>query len=219
MTQPNIKDTNAQAGAHPGVGSMAELSAKVKTTIGKTFDNLSEAAEQTIRSAEWSLNSTEDSGQVAKYAIDPSVNFLGSGSLSLVPRLGKFLFTAVSNEPGKGALGIDHGNSALFSDMKTTTLGSLDIDTVDGQMLNPVSPTFPSTNYSPTKPWIRKLFPSFSVKDLTKIAILELVAVTLYKMVDDKKSSENSDRKQSDTDMATIIVDNQEIEDALFRNN
>lgn len=215
MTQPDPTDSNAQAGTHPGVRSAAEIAGRISfNTQGKS---LKDAATRVLNAAEWSLNSFSDPNRAPKYSIDPGVSYFASGALSLIPRLGKFILSSTVNEPNRGAFGIDHTEGTMYSSMKSTTLGSLDIDTVDGQLLNPMCTMLASTNYSPTKPWLKKLFPTMSAKNLMSISILELVMFTLISALDKNvaKSEKNTERKQG-VDMATIIIDNQEIEDQLF---
>jgi len=213
MTKPNVDDHKAIAGTHPGATSQDEMASKISLKIDTTKP-LREASNQIINAADWNLNSMSDTNSSPKYATDPTVSYYGSGSLSLKPSEGKLTFSAKANEPSRGAFSLDQSASNLYSNLVNTTLGSLKIDTIDGQELNPLSPTLPSTNFSPTKPWIKKLFPTLSDRNLMTIAILALIQQGL-KGVD---SSKNSDRKQSDIDMATIIIDNQIIEDQIFSN-
>ena len=218
MTQPDPNDVSSVGGAHPGTQSQEEMSNKVSFSID-TSKSISEVGNQILRAAEWQYSSFADPNKALKYAIDPSVSYYGNGALSLVPRLGKFIFSANMNEANRGAFSLDHGQSSFYSSMGNTTLGSLNIDTVDGEVLNPLSSQQPSTNYSPTKPWIKKLFPTLSSKNLMSIAILELVQKTLLDTLVKQREpqpSENNERKKDVKDMATIIVDNQEIEDELL---
>jgi len=217
MTQSNTSDNKAVGGVHAGTQSQEEMANKVSFTID-TNKNIAEVGSKILAAAEWQFSSFADSNRSPKYTIDPSISYYGGGALSLIPRLGQFVFSAATNETNRGAFNLDHGGSSFYSSMNKTTLGSLDIDTVDGQVLNPQSPQQASTNYSPVKPWIKRLFPTLSSKNLMSIAILEIVQATLLDSLDrqrEPQSSENKERKPS-TDMATIIVDNQEIEDQLL---
>ena len=220
MTQPDIKDTNAIGGAHPGTSTRQELANNISFKTRES-DTLGEAATRVLSAAEYQFSSLSDTNASSNYATDPNVSYYGAGSLSLVPRLGSLVFGANTNEADRGAFRLDQSESSLYSNLSDTTLGSLNIDTVDGQLLNPVSTQRPSTNYSPTKPWIKKLFPSLSSKNVATIAILEIVQAMVLKLVDKDRSqlpSENIESKQ-DADIATIIVDNQEIENKLFSGN
>jgi len=218
MTQPNQLDDNAIGGTHPGTTTQAEMESQVSLRIDNS-KSLQDVANQIIASADWHLNSFSDTNRSPKYAVDPSVSYYGSGSLSLLSRLGKLAFSSNVNEANRGAFSLDHGDSSFYSSLNSTTLGSLKIDTVDGYELNPLSPVFPSTNFSPTKPWVKKLFPTLSARTLVTVAILELVQYQLLRLANDAvgpQGSENFESKKDGNDIATIIVDNQEIEDQLF---
>lgn len=217
MTKSNPLDSTAIGGTHPGSASREEIQSKV-SLLPDAGSDLGNAANQILSSAEWHLNSMVDVGKSAKYAVDTSVSYYGGGALSIVADLGKFVFGDNNTENNRGGVTMDKSQSSFYSDLGTTTLGSLKIDTVDGYELNPLSPTYPSTNYSPTKPWIKKLFPSLSIKDLMTIAVLELIQVTLLRVIDKGNQSENFESKE-DNDIGTIIIDNQNIEDQLFGTN
>lgn len=213
MTQPHPVDNNAIAGSQPGTSSLPEIQNSVSLRVD-TSKSLYSVANDIVRSAEWHLNTLSDNNGSVKYAVDPAVSFYGNGSLSLIPRLGQLLFSSLTNEPTRSSLKVSDQDSSFYSSMGSTTLGSLNIDTVDGYVLNPLCSIFPSTNFSPTKPWIQKLFPSFSTNTLVRIAILELIQVALLKILAPKPVSGES--KQSKVDIATIFVDNSELEDQLF---
>jgi len=217
MTKANELDTTSVGGTHPGTACREEIQSKV-SIAPPTENDLGTAANRILASAEWHLNTMTDIGKSAKYSVESSVSYYGAGALSIVSDIGKFVFGDNSTENMRGGVTMDKSQSSFYSDLGSTTLGSLKIDTVDGYELNPVSPTYPSTNFSPTKPWIKKLFPSLSTKDLMTIAVLELIQVTLLKAIDNKRQSENFESKE-DNDIGTIIIDNQNIEDQLFGDN
>lgn len=215
MTQPDPADTTAIGGTHPGTKSIHEIESNISLSIDNS-KSIDKVAGQIINAADWHLSTITDPNRSPKYAVDPSVSYYGAGSLSLLPRLGKLIFASNINEANRGAFSLDQGGSSFYSSMVNTTLGSLKIDTVDGYEANPVSPVNPSTNYSPTKPWIRKLFPTLGTSLMT-IAILELVQYTLLKLFDDKAGPKSENFESKEVDMGLIIVDNQIIEDELFR--
>ncbi len=217
MTKPNPLDTTSIGGTHPGTASREEIQSKVSFNVNKEND-LPTAANKIISAAEWHINSFTDPNSSPKYAIDPSICYFAGGAFSVSPELGKFIFGDNTNENNRSGVTFDKSQSSFYSDLGSTTLGSLKIDTVDGYELNPLSSERPSTNYSPTKPWIKKLFPSLSIKNLTTIAILELVNVILLKAIDKSRQSENFESKE-ERDIGLIIVDNQIIEDQLFGGN
>jgi len=215
MTQPEPAEVTAIGGSHPGSKSIHEIESNISLTVdnGKSIDKV---AGQIISAADWHLSTITDPNKSPKYAVDPNMSFYGSGSLSLLPRLGKLIFASNINEANRGAFSVDQSGSSFYSSMSNTTLGSLKIDTVDGYEANPVSPVNPSTNYSPTKPWIRKLFPALG-NSLMTIAILELVQYTLLKLFNDRVAPKSENFESKEVDMGLIIVDNQNIEDELFR--
>jgi hypothetical protein len=195
------------------------MSNQVTFTVDNDKD-IGEVGNKILNAAEWQFSSFSDPNRSPKYAVDPEVSYYGAGALSLIPRLGKFIVASSSNEANRGAFSLDQEQSSFYSNMKSTTLGTLDVETTDGQVLNPQSAQQASTNYSPTKPWIKRLFPLPSTKTLMSIAILELVQKTLLDTLDGQREpqSKNKERKR-DIDMATIIIDNQEIEDQLLGNS
>lgn len=212
MTAPNEKDITAVAGVHPGTASQDEIQSKISINVDQN-KNLSQVASKIISAADWHMNSFSDSLSSPKYPVDGNISFIGGGALSIDRLRGKLTFSSLQNEEGKGALNLDQTNSNFYSNLNNTTLGSLNIDTVDGYQLNPVSTVFPSTNFSPTKPWIKKLLPSLSIDALISIGILELISKTLKDALNPNSEDFSS---KSDMDMATIIVDNQIIEDQIY---
>lgn len=218
MTSP--ENDRSVGGAHPETQSSEKMASRVSFRID-TSKSLSEVSNQIINSADWHFSAFTDENRSAKYASDPSISYFGDGSFSLNGSKGGLIFGSNINEANRGAFRLDHGGSSFYSSLEATTLGSLKIDTVDGHVLNPLSPVQPSTNYSPTKPWIKKLFPTLATKDLTTIAVLAIVQASLAKLFSkglQKLSSSESENIESkkDVDIATIIVDNQEIENKIL---
>ncbi len=213
MTQPKEGDTTSLAGAHPGAASFFELQQRAIIKID-TSKSLTDTANEVVSAADWHATTFANVNTAPNYASDPGVVFYGNGSMSLFPRIGGFIVSALTNEPTRGALRVDEKESNFYSSMSKTTLGTLDIDTVDGFILNPLSSIFPSTNFSPTKPWIRKLFPSISTGSLVKIAILELIHITLLRVFN--PNTEESKQIKESIDMGTIFVNNSDLENQLF---
>lgn len=123
MTQPNPSDTNAVAGTHPGVQSQSEIAGRI--TFNTQGKSLTDAANNVLTAAEWHLNSFSDPNRSPKYSVDPGVSYFGSGALSLVPRLGKFIMSSTVNEANRGAFSLDHTESTFYSSMNKTTLGRI----------------------------------------------------------------------------------------------
>jgi hypothetical protein len=215
---PHPKDVSAVGGAALG----AESSEKRRNRADITFPvfpnkSLREVGSRIVSAAQWHLSAFSDENRSPKYRAPENVNYYASGSLSMLARLGKLVFSANINEPNNGAFRLDHANSHFYSSATETNLGSLNISTLDGWVLNPVSTLFPSTPFSPTKPWIKKLFPTFSDRSFVSLAILEAVQVLLFKAAEALRDEEITEITNRKKDIAAIIVDNQEIEDLLFR--
>lgn len=237
MTRPDSNDINAIGGAHPGTKTQEELANELQYVNKnamladqyaqeqvKDDRSLGKLASDIVSKAEWHFSTFSDSNSSTKYAASPSNSYLAGGTLSCTPE-GKFTVSDNSNENTRGALTVDKPKSTIYSDAKSTTLGSLDIDTADGYELNQLSTTFPSTNFSPTKPWLKKIFPHLYDRNFIYIMTAEILVTALFVLLDKQgvgkslKSSENTTRKQNDAsqnDMAVIIKDNQEIENQLF---
>lgn len=237
MTRPDSSDINAIGGAHPGTKTQEELANELRYVNKnamladeyaqaqiKDDRSLGTLANNIISKAEWHFSTFSDSNASPKYPVSPSNSYLAGGTLSSTPE-GKFTVSDNSNENTRGALAVNKPRSVIYSDSKSTTLGSLDIDTADGYELNQLSTTFPSTNYSPTKPWLKKIFPHLYDRNFLYAMTAEIIITSLFVLLDKQgvgksaKSSENTTRKQNDAsqnDMAVIIKDNQEIENQLF---
>jgi len=236
MTKPNIANDTAVAGAHPGTKTEAEIRSNILNLAnsygpyynevdnadprqaGSELNDLGKKALQVIRAGEWRTSTFSDTNTSPKYAVGSAYHYLGNGTICAGDD-GIFTFSDRSNEQSRPVLSINKQNSAFTSDSEKTTLGTLDIDTVDGYKLNPLSPVYPSTNYSPTKPWNRMLLPDlFSNTTYLKGLAIEAVVGALLILIDKSldKTSENANRKQNSKDMAVIIQDNQEIENQLF---
>jgi len=236
MTRPDSNDINAIGGAHPGTKTQEELANELQYVNKNAMEadqyaqeqikddrSLANLANSVISKTEGYFSTFSDSNASPKYPASSSNSYLAGGTLSSTPE-GKFTVSDNSNENTRGALSIDKAKSTIYSDAKATTLGSLDIDTADGYELNQLSTTFPSTNYSPTKPWLKKIFPHLYDRNFLYAAVTEIIVTTLFVLLDRSiskglKSSENTTRKQNDAsqnDMAVIIKDNQEIENQLF---
>lgn len=194
----------------------------VVTVSPSPVDELSEQAAATLKAAEWKMETFSDSNASPKYAVSSENHYLAGGTVSSTPD-GNFAVSDNSNEIQKPVLSSSKNKSKFYSDSTSTTVGSLDINTKDGYELNKLSPVFPSTNYSPTKPWVKQIFPYLYDTEAMTFYITEIVVGALFVLLDKQvskgKTSENTTRKQSEKDMVLIIQDNQIIEDQLFDRN
>lgn len=178
--------------------------------------SLAQLGASILNAADWHVSSITDDYRTTKYRSDPNASYYANGSLSILDRIGKLVFAKNIKEANQAAFKIDQSGGHLFSSMKDTTLGSLSIDTLDGEILNPVSTTIPSTTFSPSTPWIKKLFPVLSSKNLIMITVMELVQAELLRLAAKEGSNNISVTKETRIDMAQIIVDNQDRLPILF---
>lgn len=207
----SIKDVYAIPGTAYGGASYEKMQSSAYITIPPSEKSIYNAGSRIVSAAEWHFEAFSDDQRSPKYRIDTSTQYLGNGSISIIPRLGMFALSAAYTNPGRPAFSVDQSSSELYSESSRTTLGSLDIDTLDGYQLNPVSKFIPSTPYSPTKPWIKKLFPTLSFKSLATLAIIELVQAALLSAEDTVYSV-----KKTEKDLGAIIIDRADLEDQFF---
>lgn len=208
----NSEELNSVGGVADGALTQEEIRAQVTVNI-PTGNDLGTLAQNITNDVEWSLSSFNNVGRATKFPTDPNIVYFGSGAFSFNPLLGRFLFGNSSNEYSDAAFKVDQKKSIMRSTSSQTTLGSKNIDTVDGYILNQVGAKYPSTHFTPQKTWIRTLFPSFD-DELLKVALLEAIQVLLLSALKGTKSEQIV--KQTRTDLGTIIVDNQEIEDRIL---
>jgi len=213
-----MSDTYAIPGAALGAKStdkMSEAGGGIDTRQNPN-KTLGQLGSDIYHAAEWHATSMTDEYGSDKYPSDPNASYYGNGALSILDRAGRFIFARNTPQANQAAFKIDASDSHMYSSAATTTLGSTDIDTVDGWILNPLSKTFPSSGTTPTKPWVKKFFPTLTSKSLVMITILELVQFALLKLAANSKEHKSTTvgpRK----DMTQIIVDNQDSEDQLFK--
>ena len=222
MTLPDPSDKNAIGGAHPGTKNISELENDQNFTLPELPSNqdLVGRARQTKNKTEWSLSFLTDPGKRPNYAINPNVTYLADGSFSLFADIGAMIVSDRATEPKQGHFEVSKKDGSMYSDAPETTLGSLDIRTVDGYERHPASNVLPSTNFSPVKAWLKSIWP-FDTKSLIKLSIAELIQAALIKGLDEliaNQLEENSARKQVEQprDVTLIIEDNQEIEDEIL---
>lgn len=213
----STKDSYGIPGAAINAKSSDELkSDTIVLTVPQPVDqSLKELGYKMINAAEWHTSALTDEHRSTKYRASTDTSYYANGSLSILDRIGKLVFAKNTTEANQSAFKLDQGSSEFYSSLRTTTLGSLNIDTVDGYTANPVSNTMPSTNFSPNKPWIKKLFPTLSNNHLMMVTVLEIVQALLFKALANKGGSSSAPNKVR-KDMAQIIIDNQTIEDRLF---
>lgn len=215
MVNSSKDNINALAGSAEGVYTQDEIKSNVvipwPPVPGSTLKDL---GQNISRSIEWSFSSKTDTSASTKYRSNTVVSYFGSGAFSLNPIVGRFIFGNSENEETSPALKIDKSQSSFSSTSTSTTLGSKNIDTVDGYELNRQGHQQPSSFFTPQKSWVKQLFPTLSDKRLIQIALLEAVQVLLLSALKGTKSEQIV--KENKIDLGTIIVDNQEIEDRVL---
>lgn len=209
----NKFDTTAKPGSAIGVQSIDKINSNV--IIYPQDKDVKTVGARIVGALENSVTAFTDDHRSPKYTVDADAAYYGSGALSLLPRLGKLVFAKSLNDANRAAFRLNQTDSTFYSSADQTTIGSTNVDTLDGWILNPLSLIFPSSNFTPTKPWVKKLFPTLSSNSLTMIAVLELVQVALLNALfgETQDYRTTKDRK----DLGAIILDNQEIEDKLFQ--
>lgn len=214
MTNSSKDNINSVGGSADGVATQEELRASAVLTVVPGMP-LKELGTNISKSVEWAFNSKTDVAASTKYRYDPYIHYYGSGAFSLNPILGKFIFGNSDNEASSPVLKFDKSSSSFQSTSTTTTLGSKNIDTVDGYDLNRQGSAQPSSFFTPQKTWVKQLFPTLSDKRLIQIAFLEAIQVALLSALKGTKTEQIL--KETNIDLGTIIVDNQEIEDRMLK--
>lgn len=217
MTKPHPSDLSAVGGHAPGTQSISELQ-NGNGTLGAldTSRSLGQEGQRYNNLLDTQFNSLQDNNKATKYATDPNICYYANGTLAISPE-GNISFNDNTNEYAKSSFSISKVFSKFYSDSAATTIGSLDIKTTDGHEANFLSSIFPSTHFSPTKPWVKTLFPWLTVEFLMgaaiQAALIGLITV-LEKNID--RPEDETRKEKVDTDMALIIQNNQEIEDEII---
>ena len=213
---PDPRDINSVAGSAIGAeGAEGPGGPDNRDRDNPDSRNLGQVAKDILAAAEYQLGTMTDESRSTKYAGSGDISYIANGALSVFAKIGKLMFSDTSNQRTTGAFALDQKDSMFFSSAGETKLGSLNISTVDGHKLNEESAKTPSTNYSPTKPWYKRLFPSFSTKELVQIAVLELLQDQLLKAIS-RRVDERIEETILAKDIGTIIIDTQEFEDRIL---
>lgn len=162
------------------------------------------------RMMEWQLSYSNNTQQEDKNAKEGSVCYLAKGAISVEPSTGGFRVAKLANATTDPEFSINTEDSQIFSKLKTTTLGSTTVETIDGYVLHPLGLTTPSTPFSPTKGWLSQFFPAFLGKGLITISILELVQFALLKSIAGLDTN-NTVTNTTERDLGTIIVENPDV--------
>lgn len=160
------------------------------------------ALEAIPRGGDQELTSTADWATAPKYpSTGPWMYYFAAGALSLDAEHGKFVLANGKPEAGPGVLKGDQNSSALYATPAKTTLGSTDIDTIEGDILNPAGTKIPSSHMTPQRTWLKNLLPTLSVRDISLIAISALVQAELRV----NTSSSKPEPRKRNFDVADIV--------------
>lgn len=209
-----VNNNNLQAIPGTAIGAASAQDNNIKIQSWEKEHDITKVGQKAYAAITNTLESFTDEHRSPKFMYSSDASYYGSGALSLVGRLGKLVFCKSVNDANRAAFKIDQSDSNLYSSASTTTLGTTNIETIDGWMINPLGQIIPSTNFSPTRSWIKKLFPTLSSGNFLLFAMLEIVQFTLLEALfgESEDYRITKDRK----DLGAIIVDNQEIENRLF---
>ncbi len=210
---PHYADDAAIPGSAPGGATKEELASDVDLVV--TDSPIQVAGQKLLNTSDWHRTSTTDTVTSTKYAKSPTTSYYAGGALGIEPRKGTFVLSKSSNEPGQEVLKADAHDSQLYSTSNKTVVGSLNISTLDGYEVNPLSSSIPSTPFSPVKPWWKKLFPDFASREFVTIVLLEAAMVLLLEAIEDVPRGTTRQTSEK-IDLGTIIINNQELEDKWF---
>lgn len=206
---PENADNAAIAGGAINAQSESDAENSIIIPVGMS---IGDAADRVKQSINYQLETLSDPRTSSKYIYDQTASYFANGTLSILPKVGKLVFTRSVNEPNNGLFRLDQENSHMFSNAKSTTLGSTEIDTVDGQIIHPLGTSLPSTPFTPQKTWLKQMFPINAIKNIAAITILELVQSALFKAVEATKKPDANveDSDEIVIDLGLSIIENEE---------
>ena len=191
----------------------------IAASYGVVYDdveNLSDTMGRISSSLNYYFSALADPSKSTKYQADLKVASLVGGALSVDPLFGRLIVSNTDPSQTNGTFRADGKNSHMYSSSMSTTFGSTTIDTTSGFDLNFLADTLPSSLISPVKTWMQKLFPILTDKRLIQIAIVEGLIILLDQYLQSIENEQTISEQIERVDIATIIVDNQEIEDSLI---
>lgn len=160
---------------------------------------------QTRRNYQDELQSTDNFLEEPKYPL-PDNYYYAKGALSIDPR-GAFLFSDSRTKPGPGLLRGDLEKDDLRSTLTQTTLGSVHINTVAGDLMNPVGPYIPSSHMTPQRTWIRDVTSSFWAGGI--LAVMLVIRKSLQESglrpQENQSSPESENRKPNDHRVSALV--------------
>lgn len=208
------RQLNNIGGSADGALTQEELRSGSTIMLPDPIIDLKAIGASISKALDWHYSSSVDTSSSTKYPSDPDTVYFGAGAFSFNPLLGRFIFGTSANEPSSPVFSVDQKKNITRSNASKTVLGSLDIQTADGYMLNPLGSKYPSTPFTPQKTWIKDIFSPLLEDRLLEIAFLEAIQVLLLQSLKGTKSEQIV--KENKIDLGTIILDSQEIEDHVL---
>ena len=206
-----MKVTHQIPGEVPGAafGAMSREQYKdfVKEQSG---GSIQQRLSQTKKKLDKSYSSSEHVQNSPKIAGDRSGKaYLAGGAISIDTNDGRMVLANGKTENSRPVIEASNENG-FKSSAKTTFLGSLDIKTFAGDLLNPLTSGIPSSHFSPVTVWTKNLFPT---NNIIVISILEgIAALLLMELSDSRSKSASKTNLHRNFDMGLTIQDNAELE-------
>ena len=208
MNPNDPRDSNSIPGAAFGSDTTDNRGATINVPLAgdKSLANL---GSRIVNAVEFSISSLTNSQAEPKYRTNSRHAYYGGGALSLDPSTGGLIFAKNVYDRYEGLLRLSDTNSTFYSRAQSTTVGSTDIKTVDGFLMNPAGTDLPSTPFSPHKTFIQQLIPDVPYELLAKITIIELIQGLLFDFLRNP-SGTNTEIDPTVVDLGTIIVDRED---------
>lgn len=222
MTDDTFDNVHSIGGSAYGAASKEEIentsSLFSPQYIEKPDLGLDEAGQKIASAVSYNFSSFLDTNNTTKYSADfETANFVG-GALSVQPLFGRFIVANTDNAESPGVFRADGKNSQMYSSSSSTTLGSTSIDTTSGYEMNTLGTEFPSSFFTPVKNWMFRLFTLLTDRRMVYIAVVEGILILIGREIARKNKKKTLSEQINERDIGLIIVDNQEIEDRILRN-
>lgn len=171
--------------------------------------SLKKLGREIVSSIDYRLSTLDNSQTAPKYATSTNFNYYAGGTFSVDVNNGGFIFGKNVNERYNGIFRLSDKDSKMYSQAANTTIGKTEIKTVDGYQTNPAGTILPSTNFTPSKTWLKQLIPDVPFELLAKITILELVQAALFSLIRNSDGT-NTEIDGTAVDLGTIVIDRED---------
>lgn len=221
-----LSEPNEIPGSTPGAKTFEEYKNDILRGLVLFGDSLSSRMKKASAYMDFNTSSTESREEEPKYAVDTDGNSYLAGGTLFMNRLKGGMAVSQEGTAAKHPVFSVFSRDKLYSSPAGTVLGSVDIKTTAGDVMNPLMTELPSSHMSPLTLWTKHLFPVFSTNDIIIISILEGITAALLLGVEQLNDpTEPSQTKviRQNIDMGTIIQDNSKLETKILnrqlRNN